>query len=108
MYCVAGTVGAELDPSLDAGAGTALLSLVDLAWPRGLFDDDYSGFKAIDVCVSPEVCCVAATAGDALAEGYAVRLLSDLSAATSLAAAQPVEVELAAVGSTVATTGVLR
>ena len=46
--------------------------------------------------------------GDALAEGYAVRLLSDLSAATSLAAAQPVEVELAAVGATVATTGVLR
>jgi nicotinamidase/pyrazinamidase len=124
VHCVAGTAGAELDPSLDAGAGTAFLSLVDLALHKGLFDDDYSGFKAIDgegttlpvllkaagiteidVCGFAEEGCVAATVGDALAEGYAVRLLTDLSAATTPAAAQRVEVELAAAGATVATTG---
>jgi nicotinamidase/pyrazinamidase len=127
VHCVAGTPGAELDPELDAGAGTDFLSLVDFALHKGLFDDDYSGFKAIDddgitlpvllkaagitkvdVCGFAKDGCVAATVDDALAEGYEVRLLTDLSAATSPAAAQRVEIELAEAGATVVITGVLR
>jgi nicotinamidase/pyrazinamidase len=126
VHCVAGTAGAELDPELDAGAGVAFLSLVDLALHKGLFADDYSGFKAIDdegvvlpvllqaagiaeldVCGFAEDGCVAATVGDALAEGYAVRLLTDLSAATTPEAAARVEAELTSSGAVMATTEAL-
>ena len=126
VHCVAGTAGAELDPELDAGAGVAFLTLVDLALHKGLFADDYSGFKAInddgktlpvllkdagiteiDVCGFAEDGCVAATVGDALIEGYAVRLLTDLSAATTAEAAARVEAELTDSGAIMATTGAM-
>jgi nicotinamidase-related amidase len=50
---------------------------------------------------------VAATVGDALAEGYAVRLLTDLSAATTPEAAAWVEAELTSSGAVMATTEAL-
>jgi nicotinamidase/pyrazinamidase len=49
--------------------------------------------------------CVDATVDDALAEDYAVRLLTDLSAATTPEAAARVESELASSGAVIATTG---
>jgi nicotinamidase/pyrazinamidase len=124
IHCVAGTPGAELDAELDAGAGVAFANLVDLQLHKGLYADDYSGFKAIDdrgvtlpallesagiteidVCGFAEDGCVSATVADGLAEGYAVRLLTDLSAATTPEAAARVEAELASAGATIATTG---
>jgi nicotinamidase-related amidase len=51
--------------------------------------------------------CVAATVGDALAQGYAVRLLTDLSAATTPEAAARVEAKLSLSGAVMATTAAL-
>jgi nicotinamidase/pyrazinamidase len=126
VHCVADTAGAELDPELDAGAGGRFLDLVDLVVRKGFTEDDYSGFNAVDASGTPlprlleradiaavDVCgfaedgCVAATVRDALTSGYAVRLLTDLSAASSPAAAAQVETELVALGAVLAKSGLV-
>jgi nicotinamidase/pyrazinamidase len=123
-HCVADTAGAELDPELDTGAEGRFLDLVDLVLRKGFTEDDYSGFNAVDasgtslpqllkrasiaavdVCGFAEDGCVAATVRDALASGYAVRLFTDLTAASSPAAATQVETELVALGAVLAKSG---
>lgn len=117
VHCVAGTVGAALDPVLDVGAGTPFDDLVDRHLYKGQFGDDYSGFCAveedgtdlptllrrnridqIDVCGFAEDGCVAATVRDGLAAGYRVRLLADLSGASSPSGKNQAESELARAG----------
>ena len=117
VHCVAGTVGAALDPELDVGAGTPFGDLVDQHLYKGQFGDDYSGFRAvdqegrdlptllersgvdqIDVCGFAEDGCVAATVRDGLARGYRVRLLADLSGASSPSNKERAESELAVAG----------
>lgn len=98
VHCVAGTVGADLDPQLDVGAGGGFADLVDWPLRKGLYADDYSAFNAIDgagtrlpellkaagideldVCGFAADGCVAATVRDATAAGYVVTMLTDLS-----------------------------
>lgn len=120
LHCQAGSPGAELDPELTRGARRDFVELVDAQVRKGQYASDYSGFKgiddlgrslllllreqnveAVDVCGLAENACVAATARDALAEGFQVRLLTDLSGATSMEAAKEVESELAQAGAVV-------
>jgi nicotinamidase/pyrazinamidase len=120
VHCVAGTVGAALDPELDIGAGADFADLVDRQLYKGQFGDDYSGFYAVDddgtdlptllartgvdqieVCGFAEDGCVAATVRDGLAGGYEVRLLADLSGATSPENKTRAEAELAAAGAVI-------
>jgi nicotinamidase/pyrazinamidase len=124
IHCVAGTPGAELDPELGAGARAPFHTLVDLSLRKGHYDDDYSAFKAVDadgtglsallraagvgdldVCGFAEEGCVAATVRDALAEGYGVHLLTDLTAASSPDGRARVEAELSAAGAVVSVAG---
>lgn len=96
VHCVAGTPGAEIHPDLDE-------ALVDAWFLKGEFTSAYSGFEghrdgsdvplagwlrargvtAVDVCGIATDFCVRATALDALAEGFSVRVLSDLCAAVT-------------------------
>jgi nicotinamidase/pyrazinamidase len=117
VHCQAETEGAELDPELSAGAGRPITELIDILIHKGLYDDDYSGYlgideagqllpdvlaqhgiEAIDVCGFAENGCVAATVRDALAAGMPVRLITDLSSASSPEAALEVEKEFAEAG----------
>jgi len=117
VHCVADTPGAALDPELDIGAGASFTDLVDRQLYKGQFGDDYSGFCAvdgdgaplpvlleqggvdrIDVCGFAEDGCVAATVRDGLARGYRVRVLADLSGASSPSNGARAESELAQAG----------
>jgi nicotinamidase/pyrazinamidase len=119
VHCVAGSAGAALDPELDIGAGATFTDLVDLQLYKGQYGDDYSGFAAaapdgegealpvllqragvdrIDVCGFAEDGCVAATVRDGLTGGYRVRLVNDLSGASSPENGARIESELAAAG----------
>jgi nicotinamidase/pyrazinamidase len=117
VHCQAETEGAQLDPELSAGAGRPITDLIDILIHKGLYDDDYSGYlgiddagqllpdvlaqhgiEAIDVCGFAENGCVAATVRDALAAGMPVRLITDLSSASSPEAALEVEKEFAEAG----------
>lgn len=99
VHCVAGTLGAEIHPDLDQ-------SLVDAWFLKGGFTPAYSGFEGhldgvvgaevllaewlrdrgiteVDICGIATDFCVRATALDALAEGFSVRLLTGLCAAVT-------------------------
>lgn len=94
-HCVAGTRGAELHPNLVSG--TTESALFDVLVEKGQRSAAYSGFEGttpdglaladwlraraidgIEVCGIATDHCVRATAADALAEGFAVRVLTDL------------------------------
>ena len=94
-HCVAGTLGAELHPNLVEG--TTETALFDVLVEKGQHSAAYSGFEGttpdglaladwlraravdgIEVCGIATDHCVRATAADALAEGFAVRVLTDL------------------------------
>lgn len=96
-HCVAGTPGAELHPNLVGG--TTETALFDVLVEKGQTSAAYSGFEGttpdglgladwlraraidgIEVCGIATDHCVRATAADALAEGFRVRVLTDLSA----------------------------
>jgi len=119
-HCVADSPGAELDPELSRGAGREFGELVDVQVHKGQYAGDLSGFRgvdesgkplgkllgergvqAVDVCGLAEDICVAATIRDALGARLPARLLTDLSRATSVDAAQVSEMELAATGADV-------
>lgn len=103
VHCVAGTPGAQTHPDLD-------LSLVDGWFLKGEHTAAYSGFEGhregedgsgeglaewlrgcgvteVDVCGIATDFCVRATALDAIAEGFSVRVLTDLCAPVALSGA---------------------
>lgn len=93
VHCVAGTSGAEPHPDLDT-------SLIDAWFLKGEYSAAYSGFEGhlegapetlaewlrsrgiteVDVCGIATDFCVRATALDAVAEEFTVRVLSELCA----------------------------
>ncbi|WP_066583315.1 isochorismatase family protein [Corynebacterium provencense] len=93
VHCVAGTRGAQAHPGLDT-------SMVDAWFLKGEHSAAYSGFEGhlegardslaqwlrdrgatdVDVCGIATDFCVRATALDAVAEGFRVRVISDLCA----------------------------
>jgi nicotinamidase/pyrazinamidase len=94
-HCVAGTHGAELHPNLVGG--TTESALFDVLVEKGQATAAYSGFEGttadglsladwlraraidgVEVCGIATDHCVRATAADALAEGFRVRILTDL------------------------------
>jgi nicotinamidase/pyrazinamidase len=94
VHCVAGTPGAELHPAL---ASTSFEAVFD----KGEYAAAYSGFEgtadgvsladwlvdrqvtAVDVCGIATDYCVRATALDAVRDGFATRVLLDLTAAVA-------------------------
>lgn len=96
VHCVAGSVGAQPHPDFDT-------SLVDVWFLKGEHTAAYSGFEghvadsavpladwlrnrgvdAVDVCGIATDFCVRATVLDAVAEGFQVRVLTDLCAAVT-------------------------
>lgn len=108
-HCVAGTPGAELRPEL---AGTHF----DAVFDKGEYAAAYSGFEgradgvgladwlvdrqvtSVDVCGIATDHCVRATALDAVRDGFATRVLVDLTAAVSPDRLPAVADEFAAAG----------
>ncbi|HEX2850551.1 MAG TPA: isochorismatase family protein [Acidimicrobiales bacterium] len=96
-HCVAGTAEAELHPSLaavhldavfDKGAYAAAYSAFEAADAAGVLLGDWlrrRDIDSVDVAGLATDYCVAATARDALAQGFAVRVLLDLSAGVDAA-----------------------
>ncbi|MGY1725387.1 isochorismatase family protein [Geodermatophilus sp. SYSU D01062] len=98
-HCVAGTSGLELHPSLDRGP-------LDAVFDKGHYAAAYSGFEgradgvpladwlrergvdAVDVVGIATDHCVRATALDAVAAGFATRVLLDLTAGVSEASTE--------------------
>ncbi|MBK1785876.1 nicotinamidase [Prauserella cavernicola] len=109
-HCVAGTAGAGFHPHLDVGPITAVFS-------KGHYSDGYSGFEGssehgelltdwlrqravatVEVVGIAADHCVRATALDAAKEGFAVRVLADLTAGVSQSTVDNAVVELKAAG----------
>lgn len=98
VHCVADTSGAALHPSLDS-----VLDSIEARFLKGEYSAAYSGFEGhlagsettlaqwlqgrgitdVDVCGIATDYCVRATATDALAEGFGVRVLQDLCSAVA-------------------------
>lgn len=98
VHCVADTSGAALHPSLDS-----VVDSIEARFLKGEYSAAYSGFEGhlagsettlaqwlqgrgitdVDVCGIATDYCVRATATDALAEGFGVRVLQDLCSAVS-------------------------
>ena len=109
VHCVAGTPGAELHPAL---SGTRF----DAVFDKGEYAAAYSGFEgssggehladwlvdrrvvAVDVCGIATDHCVRATALDAVKDGFATRVLTDLTAAVNPDRLPELAVEFAAAG----------
>lgn len=124
-HCVAGTSGAELraelaatsfDEIFDKGAYSAAYSgfegfaaagaagTASAAEEQGPGLADWlrsRGVKAVDVCGIATDHCVRATAADALAAGFQVRVLADLTAAVDVERGRAALAELAAAGAEV-------
>lgn len=115
-HCVAGTSGAELHAELAAAS-------FDEVFDKGAYSAAYSGFEgfaaagaaeeqgpgladwlrsrgvqAVDVCGIATDHCVRATAADALAAGFQVRVLADLTAAVDVERGRAALADLAAAG----------
>jgi len=109
-HCVAGTAGADLHPALAT-------SRLDAVFTKGEHAAAYSGFEGrtgqgvtladylraagvaeLDLCGIATDYCVRATAVDAVAAGFAVRLLSDLCAGVDPATSAAALAEMAAAG----------
>jgi regulation of enolase protein 1 (concanavalin A-like superfamily)/nicotinamidase-related amidase len=108
-HCVVGTPGAELHPGI-AGFGFAAV------FDKGEYAAAYSGFEgrsagvsladwlvdrsvtAVDICGLTTDYCVRATALDAVADGFAVTVLLDLTAAVAPQRVEEVLDEFAAAG----------
>lgn len=122
VHCQADTEGAALDPELSTGAGRPISQLVDVALRKGHYDEDFSGYlaiderksalpdilassgiEAIDVCGFVAEGCVAATVRDALAASMPVRLITDLSSASDPVAALAMEKDVVEAGALVIT-----
>jgi nicotinamidase/pyrazinamidase len=116
-HCLADSKGAQFDPELSVGAGQTIEALLDAVVHKGATSGDLSAFlgkdasgaslevllqakevTAVDICGIAEDICVAATAKDAVAKGYSVRLLKYLSCPTSCDAALEIEEELSQKG----------
>ncbi|KID28159.1 nicotinamidase-like amidase [Prauserella sp. Am3] len=112
-HCEAGLPGASFHPALDVGPVQAVFS-------KGQYSDGYSGFEsatdageplpdwlrargvtAVDVVGIAFDFCVRATALDAAAAGFTVRVLSELTACGSQATTDKALADLAAAGVTV-------
>ena len=109
-HCVEGTSGAELHPALDT-------SRIDEVFDKGAYSAAYSGFEAvsaegmslagwlrahdvteIDVAGIATDYCVRATALDGVREGFAVRVLDDLTAGVAEASSASARDEMRAAG----------
>ena len=120
-HCVAGTPGAELHPALVAD--TPESALFDAVVEKGQDAAAYSGFEGrtadgvaladwlraravdgVELCGIATEHCVRATATDALAEGFRVRLVIDLCAGLDDAAVTTALADLRAAGAEVVTT----
>ncbi|NLD78667.1 MAG: isochorismatase family protein [Acidimicrobiales bacterium] len=120
-HCVAGTPGAELHPNLLEG--TTETALFDVLVEKGQTSAAYSGFEGttadglslagwlrargidgIEVCGIATDHCVRATAADALAEGFQVRVLTDLSVGIDPDAITKALDDLEAAGAEIVTT----
>jgi nicotinamidase/pyrazinamidase len=113
VHCVAGTAGAQFHPELDTAG-------VQAVFRKGAAAAAYSGFEgttdavggraglaawlrergidAVDVCGIATDHCVRATALDAAREGFAARVLLDLTAGVAEATTRAALAELAAAG----------
>ena len=109
VHCVAGTPGAELHPALDR-------SPLEAVFDKGEYAAAYSGFEgraggvaladwlrergvdAVDVAGIATDHCVRATALDAVAEGFAVRVLLHLTAGVAQASTDAALDELRTAG----------
>lgn len=96
LHCVAGSIGAEFHPGLDAHG--PFLDRVDVIVSKGLYEAAYSGFEGtdgeatladilrrrgvrhLDVVGIATDYCVLATARDGVREGFDVTVLTDLTA----------------------------
>jgi len=109
-HCVVGTPGADFHPALDT-------SRIDEVFDKGAYSAAYSGFEAvsaegetiadwlwaravteIDVAGIATDYCVRATALDAVREGFAVRVLDDLTAGVAEASSASARDEMRAAG----------
>ncbi len=108
-HCVAGTAGAELHPALDRAP-------LEAVFDKGEYAAAYSGFEgradgvaladwlrergvdAVDIAGIATDHCVRATALDAVAEGFAVRVLLHLTAGVAEASTDAALEELRAAG----------
>lgn len=117
VHCVAGTAEAELHPALGDAA-------VDEVFDKGAFAAAYSGFEgesqsgeplaeylrrhqvsAVDIAGLATDYCVAATARDALEQGFSTRVLIDLVAGVNRETSDDVLAELAALGADIVPSG---
>ncbi|NHC14697.1 isochorismatase family protein [Motilibacter deserti] len=116
-HCVVGTGGADLHPGLDAGHGGGFVEAVDVVVRKGEHAAAYSGFEAttpggepldgylrgagiaaVDVAGIATDHCVRATALDAAAAGYSVRVLLPLCAGVAPASTERALSELREAG----------
>lgn len=105
-HCVAGTEEAELHPALgdtefdavfDKGAHAAAYSGFEAAGPDGRLLGDFlrdRGVTEVDIAGLATDYCVAATARDAVGQGFSVRVLTDLAAGVAKATVEEALVDL--------------
>ena len=116
-HCVVGTTGAELHDALDT-------SRIDEVFDKGAYAAAYSGFEAVsaegeslagwlrarditevDLAGIATDYCVRATALDAVREGFAVRVLDDLTAGVAEGSSASAREEMRAVGAELVNSG---
>ncbi len=124
-HCVAGTPGAELHPNLLDGVPET--TLFDELFAKGQRSAAYSGFEGssadgvaladwlraravdgVELCGIATDYCVRATAASALAEGFRVRVVTDLCAGIADDTTAQALDELRAAGAEITTTAALR